>query len=458
MAITIGQNPLATRVGGRGYYGMGPCWWRCTSSSTAQPNFKYLVQIYDGATEVQKFVVSPNQTGTLLFNMEEISQQYVKPDYYIGSLGLSLHYLCTVGGAQARPFTTNVDGCKMLQIRFGEKYDVAGVPTEFPGTTLGTDMFNQYFFGYRYQYADGLNPTGLNKWSLGSVSGLNLPLTRWQAGAFKHEDSSAWGIEGQVQIPVRIADYGVMAFPHDALTIDAYNETVTVEYTLYNGASTVGTDSVTINAANGAAAGTSTTDTDKLIYFGAYPKNLSQLLTTIDPSLWPDALNTWTHYRLRWKASGASFSLATYFVLDNVDDCRYDNIRLGFANDKGGWDYFNFGKKNEISWKVEPKKFNKLMGDLSVINYTQFGFERSETTFAQTIEKMYVLTSDWITEEAFEVLKQIYLSRDVHILDEANLTHIPVTVMETTYQQRRIRSANLYNITLNVKLAQPYIS
>jgi len=348
---------------------------------------------------------------------------------------------------------------KRLEVRFGEKYDVAGVPTEFPGAgTLGADAWQVFFLPWLLQDSDGAYPQGLTRWTLGDpVTVGNRAMSDIIKGVYVHEDSATWGIEDSYQIPVRTTDYGVLAFPHDDLTIDTEHETENCYYEIWNGTTSLGTATIPISALTGAAAGTSTNEQAKLIYHGAYPANLSNTESFIlNPALYPNNSNTWTHYSLQYGNSVDKSAPNFYFVKVEATTCRYDNIRIAFVNQKGGWDYWNFDKKNEIDWKTDGKTFRKINGTYQNATFKKNIFERGETVFSQEVEKIYTITSDYLTEEAFEFLKGIVLSKDVHIVDTANLTHIPVTVVNKEYKQRKIRSSVMYNITLQVKLSQTY--
>ena len=313
-----------------------------------------------------------------------------------------------------------------------------------------------YILPYRTQYSDGLNPSGLSRWTLAFPSQAQ-PLTKWRAGYFVGPNTSAWSLVG-IQIPVTYLDWGVISFPHDGQTIDQYNNTYDVVYTIKNGLTTLGTSTILINSTNGAAAPNSTTPTDKLVYMAAYPKNLCDVDVLANPLIWPD--NTfnpnWTHYTLNFRnPSTNAISTPLVFYRVKPDNCRFDTIRLAWVNDSGGWDYFNFTKKNEKDWATDGKTYDKVIGTFGETNYTQPGYARSTTTFAQNVSKIYSLTSDWITEGQFTFLRDLFTSREVHIIDSANTTHIPVTVVDKAYKERTIRSANLYNVTIQVKLAQP---
>ena len=462
MSISVTQNPISAQgITGRGYYGLGDCVFRVGTSELNEPNFKYLVQIFDVATQVAKFVIAPNPQGILMFNLYEIARAYVKTDSKIFSEDYSLHFLTAVNGAAAEPFSRNATGLKRLEVRFGEKYDVAGVPTEFPGAgVLGTDSFQVFFLPWLLQDSDGAYPQGLTRWNLGTVSSINLPLTNITSGVYQHPESIAWGIHNSKQIPVRQSDYGVIAFPHDVLTIDQYNNTGEVYYELFNGVTSVGSATITVNTANGAGNGASTTEQDKLIYHGAYPANLTNTGSTISALIWPGGPfvgDDWTHYVLKYSAVGSpSFCLPLYFVKVPDVSCRYDNVRIAWVNEKGGWDYWNFDKKNEHEWTSDNKTFNKINGTYSGLTFVKNNFERGTTIFSKSVDKMYTITSDWLTEEGFTFIKGMFLSKEVHIIDTINLTHIPVTIEDKTFLQRSIRFAQPFNVTMKLKLSQLY--
>jgi hypothetical protein len=460
MAISVAQNPIGTQgAGGRGYAGLGDCVFRVTSSNLTQPNFKFLVEVYDSTGLAAKFVIAPNPQSMLMFNLYEIAKSFVKTDHKIFGLDQSIHFLTEVGGGSAAAFSQNETGCKLLEVRFGEKYDVAGDPTEFPGAgTLGADAWQVFFLPWLLQDNDGAYPQGLTRWTIGTAATVgNRALTDIIKGVYVHENSSEWNIDNSYQIPVRTTDYGVLAFPHDALTIDTQHNTANAYYQIWNGTTSLGTATIPISALTGAAAGTTTVQRGKLIYHGVYPANLNNTESFIlNPALYPNTSNTWTHYRIQYGNSSYKSAATLYFVKVEATTCRYDNIRIGFVNQSGGWDYWNFDKKNEIDWKADGKTFRKVNGTYQAATFKKNIFERGETVFSQAVEKVYTITSDYLTEEAFEFLKGIVLSKDVHIVDTANLTHIPVTVVNKEYKQRKIRSAVVYNLTLQVKLSQTY--
>lgn len=456
MAITIQQNPIRQLLNGRGYVPLGPCVWSVSSSNIAQPNFKFLVQFYDGSTEVAKFVVAPNPNNRCHFDAWEVNKSYIKPDV-ANTNKVSIHYHGTVSTPGNKFFLKSALALKKLQIRFGEKYDVGGVPTEYPGAgSVGADAWDMYILPYRSQFSQGLNVAGLTRWTLGTTP-PSPPLTAWRLGYYEGDNTSAWSISG-IQIPVTVNDWGVMSFPHDGLTIDQFSDTYDLRYTIYNGTNTIGTQTTVINSSNGAAANTSTNESDKLIYFAAYPKNLSNTNVITNPTLWPDATfnPNWTHYSIQIRNSGGTaVSSLMVFYRVQPDNCRFDTLRLGWINDSGGYDYFNFTKKNEINWTKEGKTYDKIIGSFSETNYSQPDYSRSTTVYGQMVSKIYTVSSDWVSEGTITYLRQLFSSREVHLLDPTNTTHIPVTIVENSYKEEKIRSSRVVQVTFQIKLSQP---
>ena len=457
MAISIQTNPIRQVASGRGYVPLGPCVWSVSSNQTAQPNFKYLIQIFDGATEVAKFVIAPNPNNRCSFDAWEVNKSYIKADAQ-NSSGNSIHYQGTTVAPGNKPFIKATKSIKALEIRFGEKYDVGGVPMEFPGAgTLGADAWMMYILPYRTQFSDGLNPAGNGRWTLTNLNS-RPPLTAWRFGYFTGDNTTLWSLGSAIQIPVTVNDWGVMSFPHDGLTIDSLNNTYDWVFTIYNGTTVIGTQTTLITSGNGASAPNSTTGVDKLIYFAAFPKNLSNANVISNPLIWPDNLfnPNWTHYSITIRSSFASASSnPIVFYRVTPDNCRFDNMRLAWVNDFGGWDYFNFTKKNEINWTKQGKTYDQIIGTFSELNYIQPNSSRSTTVYGQMVEKIYTVSSDWVTEGMITYLRQLFTSREVNLLDTANTTHIPVTIVENSYKEERIRSSRVVQITFQIKLSQP---
>ena len=137
-----------------------------------------------------------------------------------------------------------------------------------------------------------------------------------------------------------------------------------------------------------------------------------------------------------------------------ADDCRFDNVRLGWTNTCGGVDYFNFTKKSELSYNYDRKQYQKVVGQYNASTFSFNTWDRGTTDRYVKTTKGLQINSDWITVGEFELLQTLCRSNDVFIInDDATLT--PVLVDTQNFVIKDERYSKLYNVTLNLKYSQP---
>ena len=191
------------------------------------------------------------------------------------------------------------------------------------------------------------------------------------------------------------------------------------------------------------------TDNNAVARLGAYPSNL-----IIDGY---DFTNV-KYYTIQagdvtaFPIYTAKSNVYCYYLVD--DDCRFDNVRLGWSNTCGGTDYFNFTKKKELTYNYDRKQYQKVVG---TYNTETFGFN----TWDRGLTDRYVVTtkglqinSDWISVGEFELLQTLCRSNDVFIINDDG-TQIPVLVDTQNFVIKDERYSKLYNVTLNLKYSQP---
>jgi len=141
-----------------------------------------------------------------------------------------------------------------------------------------------------------------------------------------------------------------------------------------------------------------------------------------------------------------------FYLVD--DDCRFDNVRLGWSNTVGGVDYFNFTKKSELSYSYDRKQYQKVVG---TYNASTFGFntyDRGTTDRYVTTTKGLQINSDWVSVGEFNLLQTLCRSNDVFIINDDG-TQTPVLVDTQNFVIKDERYSKLYNVTLNLKYSQP---
>jgi hypothetical protein len=183
----------------------------------------------------------------------------------------------------------------------------------------------------------------------------------------------------------------------------------------------------------------------------AYPQNLENYGVT---------LSGWKYYSIQFLEQNLAEPERPYVVNPKHwfyrEECetRFEKVRLGWINSDGGWDYFNFTKKNELTTEVERKRIKNIQGDYSTtggVFTMDIGLgEMQEITVDS---KLYLdINSNWIDEYDFQYLSSLIRSKRVHIV-KSDGTFIPVLVENNSWVHQRIRSARLSKATIKLQLA-----
>jgi hypothetical protein len=137
-----------------------------------------------------------------------------------------------------------------------------------------------------------------------------------------------------------------------------------------------------------------------------------------------------------------------------ADDCRFDNVRLGWSNTCGGVDYFNFTKKSELSYNYDRKQYQKVVGSYNESTFSFDTFDRGITDRYVNTTKGLQINSDWVSVGEFNLLQTLCRSNDVFIINDDG-TMTPVLVDTQNFVIKDERYSKLYNVTLNLKYSQP---
>jgi hypothetical protein len=185
----------------------------------------------------------------------------------------------------------------------------------------------------------------------------------------------------------------------------------------------------------------------------AYPQNIINSTFATMPD--PVALN-WNFYTIEAYNGGSRVSKQYFFY--NAEkfgqyDCRYDYVRLAWVNSRGGWDYYNFIKKNEITNQIERKQFKRVLFNGQNTIFSRY--DRQLYDRANVVTRTLSITSDWVQEEEFVFLRSLMVSNQVHIVT-ATGGHLPVSMDENSYLERNERNNKLYNVALKVSYSQDY--
>ena len=421
MAITIVQQPSNEDIVGR------KVMLTATSTNSGNAGFKFTV-IVTSTLGANTFLIPVNPSGAAIL---DISQLIVLRNQDLFS-GVSIHAL-TAPVQEPNGFGAIYSYTLSVQ----EGWLVAGTYTlQGSATVLTKDMMwnanLQATFAYTYSLGSRFLLDGLNKRWLSDL----LPTTYdWlYSNYFAIAESST-----RIFVPVREADYGVLSL--------AYLTTKTVTGIIVTIIDSTGTS-------NAFTIDVSATPESTMWHYPLYPANLNASTETgwLKPSDFPN----WRAIVIQ--AIGAAYSeKSMFYYLYNTDtngpkDCIQDNVRLAWRGSGGGWEYFNFIKKSEKSYNIERKQVRKVLGTYGstyVMTGQEAGLQETETI----VDQIITANSDWIREETFTYLRGLFVSNQVHLIEEVTGRLIPVVVEDSNFTEKQTRDNKVYNQQIRLKLS-----
>lgn len=380
-----------------------------SSDNISQPDFRYIFKIDD-----YQLYVQPNPEGIGMLDLSPLFKHKLKHSPAIHS---------DVDGGY--------DSSAMYQIDCSI-YEGYNDGTGFAEHNSPIDITTIGIFQASYQIKDGYRKNPNLDYAMDSTTSNLLtarrPSTHQWIGATNYDADA-------VYIPTRIKDFGVMNYFADTSHI-----TNNITEFIFNIFDIEGNNTYSFSLP-------AFLMDYEIAFVPVYPQNL---LDYYDFEL----INSWFSYEVY--GSGDDGQMTRKYVFYKVDDdCRYETIRMQWANNVGGVDYFNFTKKNEETLNVERKRIRKVIGSYGA---SEFGFASYDRQYQESeilAEKTLVITSDWITEGEFFLLKDMVASNDVNIINEdGSIT--PMMVEDSSYVIKKTRDGGVYNITFNLKYSQEF--
>lgn len=174
-----------------------------------------------------------------------------------------------------------------------------------------------------------------------------------------------------------------------------------------------------------------------------------------------------THYYVWASAASSSAynededvrqSYAYRFDITDAECNDYDNpIEVRWLNSVGGIDYFNFRKKNEKQIRMKRDTFVAANQSWDSATFTQYPYERGETTFTQTTTETHTANTRYLSDAESTYLENLYRSPNVQVKFTGG-SWIPVVLTSNTYTERNFRKDKLFQHTITFNLANNPIS
>lgn len=374
-----------------------PVQFALTSDNYAQPDFKFVADVYDGSGNLLgSLKYQPQVIGTdpVDFDIKDLLKELVSADYCKLNTVVSPDIITTSGGAVAS-----------YSVQFGEQY---GGTTYANLTSVSGYIFNGAINYIRYAFYD--QDTYLNE----------KYLTYFTRQTVRKRDSAMLSV-----------------LQSELAAITGFI------FTVYNTAGAA-IYSTTIDNPHTSLAATD----NRLLHVHCGFDYLQQVLG-FSASIY----NTAAYYTMA-PAGGTSMRFDLFSRCE-----RFPGVRLYFLNELGGFDAFNFMLPD--SKKVTPdfKSYKRQPVDRQT-GYDSINkrFETIERNFASSYTESLKLASDYLTDEEAVRLTElmtsplIYRELDVTEYGGDGLVLVPVQLTTKEYTIKKTRLDKLFNLELDVDL------
>lgn len=377
----------------------------CSSDNTAQPNFKYIFQVFIDSVEKAKVKISPRPNGYGLFNAQRIAENYFANDFSLGDATNAL-------------FCTNQ--CKDVEIRVGEEY--GDPPVEY----LNLDSCN------------ATTITAAVKHSIASFGDetdyINLDLrTDMMMSELVTGGNKPFLTTSPREINLRIDDnYYLYAL------LNANNNPKKLRCLWYDEAGGLlgnNTKTLSLSADQGVAR------------YGVGYKNIKA---------WNAANLIGASYYTVQLMNNSSVAISELFRFNiTCSPSRFkEEFRLHWLNPYGGFDAFNFQKAYHRNFNIQRSNYQKMLGEMDdgTGEWSYTPQQSGKVNFVNVAQETIKINSNWITEEESKWLFTLLKSTQVFIeLDST--TYAPVIIREQNYDVKTYASDNkLFNLELTIEI------
>lgn len=153
-------------------------------------------------------------------------------------------------------------------------------------------------------------------------------------------------------------------------------------------------------------------------------------------------------------ASAVASELLTFYL---QDECRYDRRRLIFVNKYGSFEGFNFTLKSTQRREIERKGYKMDKYPMTTAGISRKIYDQAQVINHTATQDFIKLTSDFITEEQNNWLKQLLESPEIYLqvtLDVGAEYYYAVdSIVGTSWVEKQTKNDKLFNLEVEIKLS-----
>lgn len=425
-------------------------------TNTGEPKFKYVCDVYVGGSKVARLKTLPNENDYGVFQLNRVIDDYLTPTRQDQN---GTNTIAAVGVGTATPYSHNLDSTRRVEFRFGTEQ--ATTATDAPTLTADriTGEHLSVIKAHRntrgaYEDANAYGPINLDSFEHSGADPFLSTVPSVSGSA------SILSTSVRYDQDIELNQFHTFAFLNDGTNSGASTGVSYIHITGYTSAGgTVFTSSIQNTAANGGEPPTtSNSDPERLLYFGSGSRNLAAqtLDSTISTGM---GISSLAYYEIVG-ASSATLNTTTQrsavYRFNIKSDCKYTTRRIMFLNQYGGWDFFNFNKRSEISTNMERTTYKRVRGNWAnaTDNFGWDTWDAGTTTTSVKVGRREKLNTDWITEDWVLFMEGLFASREVYLIQTqgANDSKVfPVTITNTDFLHKSSVNDQLVQYEIEVE-------
>jgi hypothetical protein len=155
---------------------------------------------------------------------------------------------------------------------------------------------------------------------------------------------------------------------------------------------------------------------------------------------------------------GPTEETASVYRFDIVCEPKYTARSIHFLNQYGGFESVVFSKISRKNIEVEKKDFKQLpyrVNSSGVVSYYQSQvLHDTRTVYASKFREKQIFNSDFMSDEGYQWLKELIVSPIVYLEESGYL--VPVTIVETSYEEKKVVNDKLTSLSITVEFGEQY--
>lgn len=138
------------------------------------------------------------------------------------------------------------------------------------------------------------------------------------------------------------------------------------------------------------------------------------------------------------------------YVLDKRCS-KYDLIDIMWLNNYGVYDFFTFNWKKTQSREYQRNRYRKTFGSFDGTSYNYSNLDRELTDYQITTDTTGILYSDWIKEQEYNRLLEIFDSPIVYLYENGKYT--PILIENDEIEEKTLKNDKVFNISINFRVS-----